>query len=125
MCGSCLCTVSTEKQFMCHIMLCTHRFTIHIKVANPSGWICYLCVSSVHGVLSVCNIFLQHMSKLCSSSGIYIAKGVLQKQHLANTILFGEPTVCILYAIVYSSMWEYHRIVYCGIEQDVAVCSSR
>ena len=53
------------------------------------------------------------------------AKGALQKQHLANAILLGEPTVCILYAIVYNSMWEYHRIVYCGIEQDVAVCSSR
>ena len=53
------------------------------------------------------------------------AKGALQKQHFANTILFGEPTVCILYAILYSSMWEYHCIVYCGIEQYVAVCSSR
>ena len=111
---------------MCHIMLCTYRFTIRTKVANPSGWICYLCVSSVHGVHSVCNIFLQHMSKLCSPSGIYMAaKGVLQKQHLANTILLSEPTVCILYAILYSSMWEYHCIVYRGIEQYVAVCSSR
>ena len=109
---------------MCHIMLCTYRFTIRTKVANPAGWICYLCVSSVHGVHSVCNIFLQHMSKLCSPSGIYMAaKGVLQKQHLANTILFGEPTVCILYAILYSSMWEYQCSVYYGTEQYVAADS--
>ena len=53
------------------------------------------------------------------------AKGALQKQHLANTILFGEPTVYILYAILCSSMWEYHCTVYCGTEQYVAVCSNR
>ena len=65
------------------------------------------------------------MSKLCSPSGIYMAaKGVLQKQHMANTILLSEPTVCILCAILYSSMWEYHCIVYRGIEQYVAADSS-
>ena len=52
------------------------------------------------------------------------AKGVLQKQHLANTILFGEPIVCILYAILYTSMWEYHCIVCCGIEQHAVADSS-
>ena len=52
------------------------------------------------------------------------AKGALQKQHLATPFYLVSPQY-VYYMLSYVAVWEYHCIVYCGIEQYVAVCSSR